>query len=50
MLYMLYLAELLTQDPTLRFGYADDINLYRATDSLDTNVNLLASDVQGILA
>src|SRR5438045_1587168 len=50
MLYMLYLAELLTQDPTLRFGYADDINLYHATDSLDTNVNLLASNVRGILA
>src|SRR5580692_5674197 len=49
-LYTLYLAELLTQDLTFRFGYADDINLYRATDSLDTNVNLLASDVQSILA
>jgi hypothetical protein len=49
-LYMLYLAELLTQDLTFRFGYADDINLYRATDSLNTNVNLLASNVQSILA
>ena len=27
-LYMLYLAELLAQDTTLRFGYADDICLY----------------------
>ena len=50
MLYMLYVAELLTQDPTLHFGYVDDINLYCTTDSLDTNINLLASDVQGILA
>jgi ribonuclease HI len=49
-LYMLYLAELLAQDTTLRFGYADDICLYRATRSLDENVRLLASDVQGILA
>ncbi|RAL58743.1 hypothetical protein DID88_003049 [Monilinia fructigena] len=28
-LYMLYLAELLNQDQALRFGYADDIALYR---------------------
>jgi len=27
-LYMLYLAELLNEDPRLRFGYADDICLY----------------------
>ena len=46
---MLYLAELLAQDPLLRFRYADNINLYRATNSLDTNVDLLAKDVQGIL-
>src|SRR6201996_2025153 len=48
-LYMLYLAELLSQDPTLRFGYADDICLYRATHSLDQNVALLAKDVQSII-
>ena len=48
-LYMLYLAELLAQDPLLRFGYADDVSLYRVTDSLDTNVDLLANDVRGIL-
>jgi hypothetical protein len=48
-LYMLYLAELLLQDTTLRFGYADDICLYRATTSLDTNIELLAQDVQSIL-
>jgi hypothetical protein len=40
-LYMLYLAELLSQDTTLRFKYADDICLYRATTSLDTNIELL---------
>jgi len=40
-LYMLYLAELLSQDTTLRFKYADDICLYRAITSLDTNIELL---------
>src|SRR6201996_9280218 len=49
-LYMLYLAELLAQDPSLRFGYADDICLYRATNSLKHNVRLLASDVRNIMA
>ena len=49
-LYMLYLAELLAQDPTLRFGYADDICLYRATGSLEDNVRLLAEDVRSIIA
>jgi hypothetical protein len=39
-LYMLYLAELLSQDTTLRFKYTDDICLYRATTSLDTNIKL----------
>jgi hypothetical protein len=46
---MLYLAELLAQDPSLRFGYADDICLYYATNSLNHNVRLLASDVQDIM-
>ena len=49
-LYMLYLAELLAQNSSLRFGYADDICLYRASKSLDTNVQLLAKDVREILA
>jgi ribonuclease HI len=44
-LYTLYLAELLNQDRGLRFGYADDVCLYRATHSLDTNVRELASDI-----
>ena len=48
-LYMLYLAELLQQDPELRFGYADDLCLYRASNSLDNNVELLSQDVGGIL-
>ncbi|KFZ25062.1 hypothetical protein V502_00457 [Pseudogymnoascus sp. VKM F-4520 (FW-2644)] len=47
---MLYLAELLAQNPSLRFGYADDICLYRASKSLDTNVRLLAKDTREILA
>lgn len=37
-LHMLYLAELLAQNPSFRIGYADDICLYRAPKSLDTNV------------
>jgi hypothetical protein len=48
-LYMLYLAELLNADPRLRFGYADDICLYRASFSLQENVELLARDVQEII-
>ena len=48
-LYMLYLAELFAQDQELRFGYADDICLYRVSNSLDTNVQLLSEDVRSIL-
>jgi hypothetical protein len=47
-LYTLYLAELLNQDRTLRFGYADDINIYRASKTLDENVHLLAEDIHAI--
>lgn len=47
-LYTLYLAEMLNQDQRLRFGYADDICLYRATHSLSENVRLLAEDVRQI--
>jgi len=46
---MLYLAELLNQDPKFRFGYADNICLYRATNSLDTNAELLAQNIHGII-
>ena len=48
-LYMLYLAELLNQDSALRFGYTDDICLYRASATLEENVELLARDVRGII-
>jgi ribonuclease HI len=47
-LYTLYLAELLNQDRALRFGYADDINIYRSSKTLDENVQLLANDIQAI--
>jgi hypothetical protein len=47
---MLYLAELLVQDTALRFGYADDICLFRESKSLDDNVRLLATDVREIMA
>jgi hypothetical protein len=33
----------------LRFGYADDLCLYRATKILEQNVELLAVDVRSIL-
>jgi hypothetical protein len=49
-LYTLYLAELLSMDSKRRFGYADDICLYRASHSMDTNVELLAADLRQIRA
>lgn len=48
-LFSLYMAVVLLQDTKLRFGYANDICLYRATQSLDRNAALLARDIQGIL-
>ena len=49
-LYTLYLAELISMDTERRFGYADDICLYRASHSMDNNVELLASDLRQIRA
>ncbi|KAJ8115175.1 hypothetical protein OPT61_g3113 [Boeremia exigua] len=49
-LYTLYLAELLSMDTKQRFGYADNICLYRASHSIDTNVELLAADLRQIKA
>lgn len=49
-MYTLYLAELLSMDTERRFGYADDICLYRASHSIDNNVELLASDLRQIKA
>jgi hypothetical protein len=49
-LYMLYLAELIAQDPMLRFGYTDDICLYRATKCLNINISLLIANIRSILA
>ena len=49
-LYTLYLAELLSMDTERRFGYADDICLYRASHSMDDNVELLASDLRQVKA
>lgn len=45
-LYTLYLAELLNADTKHRFGYADDISIYRGTHSLDENTEQLAEDVR----
>ncbi|RAL67274.1 hypothetical protein DID88_008038 [Monilinia fructigena] len=49
-LYMLYLAELLNQDQALRFGYADDIALYRIGNTLEENVTAITQDVRQIEA
>ncbi|RAL60648.1 hypothetical protein DID88_009966 [Monilinia fructigena] len=49
-LYMLYLAELLNQDQALRFGYADDIALYRIGNTLEENVTAITQDVRRIEA
>lgn len=49
-LYTLYLAELLSIDTKQRFGYADDICLYRASHLIDTNIKLLAADLRHIRA
>jgi hypothetical protein len=49
-LYMLYLAELLNQDPAaFCFRYTDNICLYRASATLEENVEFLAQDVRGII-
>lgn len=48
-LYMIYLAELLHQDSKHRFGYADDIALYRTSHSLERNIALLEQDVKSII-
>ena len=37
-------------DTKRRFGYADDICLYQASLSLDSNVELLAADLRQIRA
>ncbi len=37
-------------DTERRFGYADDICLYRASHSIDDNVKLLAADLRQIRA
>jgi hypothetical protein len=49
-LYILYLTELLNQDKTLCFGYADNMCLYQASKLLDENVKLLTRDIRGILS
>ena len=48
-LYILYLEELMNQDTVLRFGYADDIMLYRISRSLEKNTETLAEDITSIL-
>ena len=47
-LYTLYLAELMQQDTIHRFGYADDIYLYRIASTLDSCNELIARDIRQI--
>jgi len=47
-LYMLYLAKLLNADPTLWFGYANNIAIYKVSNFLYDNVARLTKDVQKI--
>lgn len=48
-LYLLYLAELLNKDRHLRFGYADDLALYRTGSSLRLTTHRLQKDVKSVL-
>ncbi|ESZ93305.1 hypothetical protein SBOR_6311 [Sclerotinia borealis F-4128] len=48
-LYILYLAELILENTSLRFGYTDDICLYKASKTLEENTRLLARDIQDII-
>ena len=47
-LYTLYLAELMQLDTTHRFGYADDICLYRTPSTMDRCNELNAGDIRQI--
>ena len=51
-LYILYLAELLQQQPQLRFGYADDVLLTRINTrgNLQQNAEDIAQDIRDVLA
>lgn len=46
---MLYLAEFLNKNKTLRFSYTDDLCLYRVSYSLERNIKLLAADAKEVL-
>jgi len=48
-LYTLYLAELINAGGKLRFGYADDICLYRAAHTPEESNLLVAKDVRDVI-
>jgi hypothetical protein len=48
-LFTLYIAEVLKKDKQLRFGYADDICLYRTSKSIQTNIYKLEEDLRKLL-
>ena len=49
-LYMMYLATILNHDTKPRFGYADDIGLYRVGKNLQETTTAIGHDVANILA
>ncbi|CCE33119.1 uncharacterized protein CPUR_07042 [Claviceps purpurea 20.1] len=48
-LYMLYLAELFALDSQLRFGYADDVAMYRVGKDLEESSEALKADIRKVL-
>jgi ribonuclease HI len=48
-LFLLYIADIFLDDPKLRFGYADDIALYRTSPSLEENAELLGKDLTRVM-
>lgn len=49
-LFLLYMADVLLDDPQCRFGYADDLCVLRVGGSLDENVAQLEDDIRQILS
>jgi ribonuclease HI len=48
-LYLLYLVDLLRQNPDLSFGYADDLALYRVGKTLHETTAALAKDIRKVI-
>ncbi|KAM5342922.1 hypothetical protein ACJ41O_013888 [Fusarium nematophilum] len=48
-LFLLYIADVFLQDTKHRFGYADDISVYRIGRTLEENATKLSKDLERIL-